>query len=135
MAGGSPRRSHAAGGRARDAHGGTATYLVSGATSGCGRSLLLLVKDTVVVRSDGGVGAVTGPVRTGLRVHGTWVTVVLAHVSRGAVRARLRVGSVLGWALRRDRGVYGYIRVRLELLGIFMGILMGRIGGAILKIQ
>lgn len=93
-----------------------------------------MLEYTVVVRSDGGMRAVAGPVRTGLglRVDSTWVAVVLCHVSRGAVRARLRV--VLSWALRRDRGVYGYIRVRLELLGIFMGFLMGRIG-TILKIQ
>lgn len=72
-----------------------------------------MLEDTVVVRSDGSMRVVAGPVRTGLglRVHGTWVAVVLRHVSCSAVRARLRV--VLGWALRRDRGVYGYIRVRL----------------------
>lgn len=110
------------------------TYLVTRTTSGCVWGCLLVLKDTMVVRGDGGVGAVTGPVRTRLLVHSTWVTVVLGHVSRSAVRARLRVGGVLGWALRRDRGVYGYITVRLDLLGIFMGILMGRIG-AILKIQ
>lgn len=111
------------------------TYLVTGTTSGCRWGCLLVLKDTVVVRSDGGVRAVTGPVRTRLLlVHGAWVSIMLSHVSRTAVWARLRIGSVLSWALRRDRGVYGYIRVRLELLGIFMGILMGRIG-AILKIQ
>lgn len=105
------------------------TYLVALAlSSGSG---LLVVVDTVVVRSDGSVTAVASPVRTRLLVHAL-LSIVRGVVSAVSVQAG-RVG-VLGWALRRDGGVYGYIRVRLEMLGIILGFRMGCIS-SILKIQ
>lgn len=76
--------------------------------------------------------AVASPVRARLRVD-SLMTVVLAVVGGVAVHL-LRVAGVLGRALLRlHRGVYGYIRVRLELLGIILGLRMG-CNGLILKI-
>lgn len=75
--------------------------------------------------------AVASPVRTRLRPAGL-MTVLLAVV--GVAVHLLRVAGVLGRALLGlHRGVYGDIRVRLQLLSIIMGFRMGR-NGLILKI-
>jgi len=106
-----------------------ATYLIAlwALASRCG----LLMED-VAVRCDGGVLAVASPVRTRLRVN-RLVTVVLAVVGGVAVHLP-RVGGVLRRALLGlHRGVYGYIRVRLQLLSIILGLRMGS-NGLILKI-
>lgn len=107
----------------------TSAYLVTAAGGGRGRGGLVMSEDTVV----GGHGsmAVAGPVRT-CRSIDAWMTVRVGHICASrAVRARLGV-LVLSGALRRDRRVYGNITVRLDMLGILLGIWMGN---AILKIQ
>lgn len=104
-------------------------HLVATALSGRGRGSLVVSED-VVVGSYWSV-SITGPVRSALGVN-AWVTVCVCHIwASRAVGARLGI-LVLSRALRRDGRVYGNITVRLDMLGIVLGILMG---SAILKIQ
>lgn len=89
----------------------------------------MMSKDVVV----GGYRSmcVACPIRTALSVD-TWMAICVGHVwASRAIRTRLGV-LVLSGALRRDGRVYGNITVRLDMLGILLGILMG---SAILKIQ
>lgn len=88
-------------------------------------------KDTAVVTRLHGSVRVASPVRTGLSVDVRLRIPVVHVLTRGRIGASLGI-LVLGWALRRDGGVYWNITVRFHLLRVLLGILMG---SAILKIQ
>lgn len=90
----------------------------------------------MVAWGDGGVVAlIASPVRTRLLLLVNRLLGVVSVLWSMGVEAALGVVGILSRAVRRlDSGVYGYIRVRLQLLGFFLGFRMGRIG-SILKIQ